>query len=164
MTMRGYNSYPMEAYVNFEFPPITGEEEFAVTFNDDPVEFNQSIDELGFWHVAYNVEPYSQGIVRISGFAEGLPPEIPRIPEWIRQNADWWVTGQTSDTEFLEGIDLLFNKGVMRSPSVYQVPESRWVIPEWVKQPTAWWIDGDISDDEFLAMIEYLAKRDILIV
>ena len=80
MTMRGYNSYPLETYANFEFPPISGNEKFSVTMDGEPIEFIQSMDEMGFWHVAYTVEPRSQGVVEISGFEKGLPPEMPTIP------------------------------------------------------------------------------------
>ena len=59
LSIRGYNSYPLETYANFEFPPISGKEKFHVTLNDKPVEFIQSIDEMGFWHVVFNVYPVS---------------------------------------------------------------------------------------------------------
>ena len=55
LSIRGYNSYPLETYANFEFPPISGNEKFSVTLNDEPIEFIQSIDEMGFWHVAFTV-------------------------------------------------------------------------------------------------------------
>ena len=84
LSLRGYNSYPLETYANFEFPPISGDEKFTVTFDGTPVEFIQSIDEMGFWHVAFEVGPTSQGILEISGFAKGLPPEISKIPQWIK--------------------------------------------------------------------------------
>ena len=67
LSIRGYNSYPLETYANFEFPPISGNEKFIVTLNDEPVEFIQSLDEMGFWHVAFQVEPISQGTLKISG-------------------------------------------------------------------------------------------------
>ncbi|MFZ8938230.1 MAG: peptidase, partial [Nitrosopumilaceae archaeon] len=53
LTVRGYNSYPLETYANFEFPPISGNEKFDVTVNDEPIDFIQSIDDMGFWHVAF---------------------------------------------------------------------------------------------------------------
>ena len=92
LSISGYNSYPLETYANFEFPPISGNEKFSVTLNDEPVSFIQSIDEMGFWHVVFQVNPISQGTLKISGFDKGLPPEIPKIPQWIKTNANWWVT------------------------------------------------------------------------
>ncbi|MEX0862974.1 peptidase [Nitrosopumilus sp.] len=164
LTMRGYNSYPLETYANFEFPPISGTEKFSVTLNDEPVEFIQSIDEMGFWHVAFLVEPTSQGVLKISGFEKGLPPELPKIPQWIKVNAEWWTTNQISDSDFLEGIDFLFEKQIISVPERDVISESQWKIPQWVKISTEWWTTNQISDDEFLNMIESLVKQNIMIV
>jgi len=164
LSIKGYNSYPLVTYANFEFPPISGDEQFHVTLNDEPVEFIQSIDEMGFWHVAFQVEPTSQGILKISGFEKGLPPELPKIPQWIKVNAEWWTTNQISDSEFLKGIDFLFEKQIISVPERDVVSESQWNIPSWVKISTEWWTTNQISDDEFLNMIENLIKRKIIVI
>jgi hypothetical protein len=164
MTIRGYNSYPLETYANFEFAPISGNEEFSVTLNDEPIEFIQSIDDMGFWHVAFTVEPQSQGILKISGFDKGLPPELPTIPMWIKQNANWWSTEQISDSEFLEGIDFLFEKQIASVPTREVVSESQWMIPKWVQLPASWWYEEKISDEQFLKIIENLVKREIIVI
>jgi len=164
LSIRGYNSYPLETYANFEFPPISGNEKFSVTLNDEPVDFIQSIDEMGFWHVAFTVDPTSQGTLKISGFDKGLPPEMPKIPQWIKTNADWWVTNQISDSEFLEGIDFLFEKQIVSVPGRDVINESQWNIPSWVKNPTEWWYEEKISDDDFLKIIENLVKRKIILI
>ena len=162
LTVRGYNSYPLETYANFEFTPISGNEKFSVTLNDVPIEFIQSIDDMGFWHVAFTVEPRSQGVIKISGFEKGLPPELPKIPEWVKLNAEWWSTGQISDNEFLEGIDFLFEKQIVSVPSREVVSESQWHIPQWMKISAKWWSEDKISDDDFLNIIENLVSRKII--
>ncbi len=53
----------------------TGNEKFSVTLNDEPIEFIQSIDDMGFWHVTFTVESQPQGVLKISGFDKGLPPD-----------------------------------------------------------------------------------------
>ena len=164
LSIRGYNSYPLETYANFEFPPISGNEKFDVTLNDDPVNFIQSIDEMGFWHVAFLVGPTSQGVVKISGFERGLPPEIPKVPLWIKLSAYWWTTGQISDTAFLEGIDYLFEKEIIVVTSKEMTAQSNWSIPEWYKTTAAWWSEEKISDDDFLYAIENLVARKIIII
>ena len=164
MTIRGYNSYPLETYANFEFAPISGDEKFSVTFNDEPVEFIQSMDEMGYQHVAFSVEPRSQGILKISGFEKGLPPELPAIPIWIRQNADWWATQQISDSEFLEGIDFLFEKQILSVPSRQPASEPQWSVPQWVQAPASWWYEERITDEEFLELIRNLVQREIIVV
>ena len=164
LTIRGYNSYPLETYANFEFPPISGNEKFSVTLNDEPVEFIQSIDEMGFWHVAFSVGPTSQGTLKISGFDKGLPPEMPKIPQWIKTNTDWWTTNQISDSEFLEGIDFLFEKQIISVPDRDIIDESQRYIPSWVKITADWWSEEKISDIEFLNMIQNLVKRKIIVM
>ena len=164
LSVRGYNSYPLETYANFEFTPISGNEKFSVTLNDEPIDFIQSIDDMGFWHVAFTVEPQSQGVVKISGFEKGLPPELPKIPEWVKLNAEWWSTGQISDNEFLEGINFLFEKQIISVPSREVVSESQWDIPEWMKVSAKWWSEDIISDDDFLNIIENLVSRQIITI
>jgi hypothetical protein len=164
LTVRGYNSYPLETYANFEFPPISGNEKFDVTVNDEPIDFIQSIDDMGFWHVAFSVGPTSQGVVKISGFEKGLPPEMPKVPQWIKINAEWWATGQISDVEFLEGVDFLFEKGIIFVPTKEMKAEINWEIPSWYKTTAAWWAEDKISDEDFLFAIENLVAREIIVI
>jgi len=164
LTIRGYNSYPLETYANFEFPQISGKEKFNVTLNDKPIKFFQSKDEMGFWHVAFNVEPASQGILKITGFEKGLPLVTSKIPQWIKTNANWWSTDQISDSEFLEGIDFLFKKGIIVVTSKEITAESNWKIPSWIKITANWWSTDQISDDDFLKLIENLVERKIIII
>lgn len=164
LTMRGYNSYPLETYANFEFPQISGKEKFNVTLNDKPVKFIQSVDELGFWHVAFTVGPTSQGILKITGFEKGLPPEISKIPQWVKTNSGWWSTDQIPDSEFLEGIDFLFEKGIVVVTPREVIAQSNWKLPPWIKTTALWWSEDKISDDDFLKMIENLVKRKIIVV
>ncbi|MDH3677061.1 MAG: hypothetical protein OEQ12_02020 [Nitrosopumilus sp.] len=164
LTIHGYNSYPLETYANFEFPPISGNEKFVVTVNDEPIDFIQSLDEMGFWHVAFSVGPISQDVVKISGFEKGLPPEMPKVPQWIKLGADWWVTDQISDSEFLEGIDFLFEKGIIFVPGKEVKSEVNWSIPSWYKTSAAWWSEDKITDDDFLFAIENLVTREIIVI
>ena len=164
LSVRGYNSYPLETYANFEFPPISGDEKFDVTLNDQPIEFIQSMDEMGFWHVAFSVAPTSQGIIKISGFEQGLPPDMPKIPQWIKLNAEWWSTNQISDLEFLEGIDFLLEKEIISLPPRDNLNQSQWEIPQWVKTSAEWWFTDKITDEEFLNLIQSLIKQKILII
>lgn len=164
LTMRGYNSYPLETYANFEFPQISEKEKFNVTLNDKPVQFIQSMDDMGFWHVAFTVGPTSQGILKITGFEKGLPLITSKIPQWIKTNANWWSTDQISDLEFLEGIEFLFEKGIISVPSKEITVQSNWKIPSWVKIASLWWSEDKISDDDYLNIIKNLVKRKIILV
>ncbi len=36
------------------------------------------------------------------------------IPSWIKQNAGWWAEGQIGDSDFVQGIQFLIKKGIMK--------------------------------------------------
>ena len=63
-------SWPTANYANLEFPISSTTEKFDVYFNDEPIEFIQSIDEMRTWHVAFNLDPQTQGKLLITGFEE----------------------------------------------------------------------------------------------
>ena len=46
------------------------------------------------WHVSFNMDPLTQGTWEISGFDKGLPPDMPKVPMWVKQNGSWWSTGK----------------------------------------------------------------------
>lgn len=71
LTMKTQNSWPLENYANFEFPRSADDEKFNVLFNNQQIDFIQSIDEMGNWHVAFILEPHASGEVTITGFKDG---------------------------------------------------------------------------------------------
>lgn len=155
--------WEFQNYINLEFPQYSENESFQVFLNDEHVDSIQSMDEWGNWHVAFLVEPKSEGILTITGFnPQGNLIETILIPDWIRNDVDWWSTGEISDLEFLKDIDYLFKKQIISTPSRDVIDESQWQIPTWVKNPAGWLLDEKISDNEFLNMIENLVKRKII--
>ena len=36
------------------------------------------------------------------------------IPSWIRNNAAWWAAGQIDDQTFVQGLEYLIQKGIIR--------------------------------------------------
>jgi hypothetical protein len=164
MSIVGYNSFPLEVYANFEFTPISGNEKFDVTLDNEPVKFIQSMDAMGSWHVAFTVDPLKQGIWKISGFEKGLPPDMPKIPPWIKQSGIWWHDDQIDDSEFLEGIKFLADKQIIEIPLLESSSQSEWKIPTWTKTTVGWWYEEKISDNQFLNMIENLVKKKIIVI
>jgi len=60
--------WTFDNYMNLEFPRYSKNESFQVFLNDELVDSIQSIDDMGNWHVAFLVEPQSEGILTITGF------------------------------------------------------------------------------------------------
>ncbi|MGI0093280.1 MAG: hypothetical protein ACREA8_04185, partial [Nitrosotalea sp.] len=66
--------FPDKGFVNFMFPQETGSEKFSVLSNGKPVEFVQSKDSDGYWHVALTLPSRSTSYLAISGFDQlGMP-------------------------------------------------------------------------------------------
>ena len=157
--------WTFDNYMNLEFPRYSENESFQVFLNDELIDSIQSVDDMGNWHVAFLVELQSEGILTITGFdPEGKSIETILIPDWIRDDANWWSTNQITDEEFLGDVDYLIKKEIVLSPEDYVVIESQKHIPPWVKIPVSWWVEEKISDYEFLNMIENFVKRKIIVV
>jgi len=62
--------FPDKGFVNFMIPEESSEQKYAVTEDGKAIEFLQSKDPDGYWHVAFNLEPRSTMHVTISGFEQ----------------------------------------------------------------------------------------------
>ncbi len=58
------------------------------------------------------------------------------IPDWVKNNADWWSEGAISDGEFVSGIQHLIKSGIV---SVYTEIESEELIPVNLKNMNSEW-------------------------
>ena len=85
----------------------------------------------------------------------------PSVPDWVKNNAKWWSIDAIPDSEFVDGLEELIDKGVIKIPST--APSlSGTNIPGWIKITAQWWSNNDISDDDFLFAIEYLVKIGVI--
>lgn len=156
LTMRMQNSYPIETYANFEFPVSSKNEKFDVTLNGEKVDFIQSIDEMGNWHVAYTVEPYSNGVLKISGFNEHYEFDNTVIPLWVKDRAAIWSSGMINEQSFIYAVNFLIDENFVNSNSVNDLK-----IPKWFKNSAGWWSQGLITDEEFTKSLEFLIQNQI---
>jgi hypothetical protein len=85
-----------------------------------------------------------------------------QIPNWVKNNAGWWANGTISDDEFIQGIQYLIQKGIMKIPSSQSSITQTNIIPKWVKTNARWWANGTISDDEFIQGIQFLTGNGII--
>jgi hypothetical protein len=60
--------FPDKGFANFMFPQESNDQKFSVTANGKPIEFIQSKDPDGLWHVAFDLPPQSTTHIAISGF------------------------------------------------------------------------------------------------
>ena len=94
----------------------------------------------------------------------GFPNPI-AVPEWIKNNAEWWSRGQISDNEFISGIEYMIQKEIITIPNLSASEESSTQdVPDWVRNNASWWALDQISEDEFVNGIKYLIEKGIIVV
>jgi hypothetical protein len=83
------------------------------------------------------------------------------VPDWVKNNAKWWSIDVIPDSEFVDGLEHLIDKGIIRIPST-EPSFSETIIPDWIKTTAKWWSNNDISDGEFITAVEFLVKKGII--
>ncbi len=157
--------WSFDNHVNLEFPKHSDHESFQVFLNDELIDSIQSVDDMGNWHVAFQVESQSEGVLTIVGFdPHGKQIKTVLIPDWIRDDIYWWLNDEISDSEFLEGVDYLLEKQVLLVSEREMIEKSQRHVPSWIKISAGWWYEEKISDDEFTNILENLIERKIIVV
>ena len=87
-----------------------------------------------------------------------------QIPEWVKNNAGWWASGQIPDSAFIDGIEHLIKQGIIVVPLTETQSENESNIPEWIKTNAEWWASGQIDDKTFATGIEFLIKIGLIVV
>jgi len=98
-----------------------------------------------------------------------------QMPSWFKNNAKWWEEGRISDTEILNAIENLLNKGIIKidldniddvttaksDSSILPFTEDIG-IPSYVKNIFVFWHQGLVSDFEVSNAIKYLVEEKII--
>ena len=84
------------------------------------------------------------------------------IPEWIRNNADWWSNEQIDDSSFVQGIQYLIKEKIIKISSTQDTSTKANEIPSWIKNNAKWWAEGQINDETFVQGLQYLIQNKIL--
>lgn len=92
------------------------------------------------------------------------PAESTQIPDWVRNNAEWWAQGLIADSDFISGIQYLIKEGIMQIPETAQGTSGgdSQGIHSWIKNNADWWAQGLITDDDFVKGIQYLIEQGII--
>lgn len=90
-------------------------------------------------------------------------PDSKVIPDWIKNNANWWANGQINDDSFIQGIQYLVKEKIIDIPDL-PYPAS-WMdnsVPLWVKNNAHWWADDLIPEEDFIKGIKYLVEKGVI--
>ena len=152
----------------------------TISTEDTPLEFETDmvvwiLDNNDSYNLQYlilpedfknNVEEFRE---TISSFKVGDKIDVSgndiSIPDWIKNNAKWWVDGTINDQAFVGGIEFLIKEGILQIPETTKsATGSSQDIPSWIKNNADWWSKEMISDKDFLKGIEFLVKNGIIVV
>ena len=102
----------------------------------------------------------NKSIYQVLGFPDPIP-----VPDWIKNNAEWWATGKISDKEFISGVQFMIQNGIMIIPNLPepQISDDK-DIPAWIRNNANWWALDKISEEEFVNGIKYLIQQGIITV
>ena len=87
------------------------------------------------------------------------------IPPWVKKTAKWWSTGAIVDDGFLQAIEHLVDKKIIKfSDNSKSDLERNPTIPHWLKKTAGWWVQGIVSDEEFVEGMSHLLKQQIIVI
>ena len=86
------------------------------------------------------------------------------IPDWIKNNADWWSQGLIDDDSFVSGIQYMITNEIIIIPNLPESSGSGGGVPDWVRNNAGWWAQGLITDEDFVKGIEFLVQNGIIVV
>ena len=133
-----------------------------------PTQEQYQIDVLVYGTGIDYVQTYAgigSGLIEVGPGVPSKPPTPtgPEIPDWIKNNAGWWSSGQIDDDSFVQGIQWLIQEGIMKIPETQQgTGTGSNEIPDWIRNNADWWSQGLISDNDFVQGIQWLIKEGIM--
>jgi len=94
------------------------------------------------------------------------PASSTLIPDWVRNNAEWWSKDLIGTDDFVSGIQYLIVQGVIQGPFVSgeNGGDSAAFVPVWIKDTAGWWSEGLVSDGEFVNALQFLISQGIITV
>jgi len=126
----------------------------------------KTVNDKTSWSFFATSQVGSKIITSENAFLMVLQPPSTKLPDWIKNNAEWWSSGKINDKDFAGGIEYMVKEKIIRIPQVESEKEmasfSVEKIPDWIKTNAKWWSEGKISDDDFSKGIEYMIKEGII--
>ncbi len=84
------------------------------------------------------------------------------VPDWIRNNAEWWASGAIPDSTFATGIEFMLENNIIMISNITSGSISGDEIPNWVRNNAHWWSQNLISEDEFVNSLKFLIQEGII--
>lgn len=86
-----------------------------------------------------------------------------KIPDWIRENAEWWSQGLIQDDDFVSGLQYLIDENILSVPATTKTNGSTLpFVPNWIKDTAGWWASGKVTDSDFINGLKWLIENGII--
>jgi hypothetical protein len=97
-----------------------------------------------------------------TGVIDPTPAES-KVPDWVRNNADWWSQGMITDGDFLSGIQFLIDEKIMVISATSKTEQATLpFVPNWIKDTAGWWATGKVTDNDFINGMKWLIENGII--
>jgi hypothetical protein len=94
-----------------------------------------------------------------------IPNNEIKIPNWVKNNAEWWASEQIGDQAFISSIKYLIEQDIIKIPETPKTSSKNLTsMPLWVKNIAGFWSNDTISDSEFVKSIQYLIGNGIIVI
>ena len=60
------------------------------------------------------------------------------VPDWIRNNTEWWATGKINDSTFVSGIEFMLENNIIMVSATLSENISNDDIPDWIRNTAHW--------------------------
>lgn len=84
-----------------------------------------------------------------------------QVPEWVKNNAQWWIEEKVSTDEFVDSLEFLIIQKIILVPQTESTSQLT-SIPEWVKTSIKWWTEKQVSDSEFISATQFMIRNGII--
>ena len=142
---------------------------------DGDADYVNTLPELFF---AYNFPggisdiTFHNGVMYVAALMDGTIYKIypiqtteTSIPDWIKNNAGWWATGQIDKNSYVLGLQWLITNEIIKIPITEQGIQSETsIIPEWVKTNAGWWATGEIDENSYVLGLQWLISNGIMVI
>ncbi len=85
------------------------------------------------------------------------------VPDWVRNNADWWSQGLITDGDFLSGIQFLIDEKILIISATSKTEQATLpFVPNWIKDTAGWWATGKVTDNDFINGMKWLIENGVI--
>ena len=147
------------AFVEFSVKAI---DDIDGILNPSCIPSSSSFFPIGKTEVKCSATDLSGNFAEKSFFVTVQENRSVKIPDWIKNVAEFWCNDEIEDGSFVESIQYLIDNNVIVVDAKSSNNVSSEGIPDWIKNNACWWSSGSISDEDFAMGLKFLIENGIV--